>query len=86
MDGRVTEDSKKKLEIYWTLFKQHITPKSNGLIAVVELKCVFQGLMTLDEFNTRTRILMEEAEFPTNAMKHRILRDAVIAGITDDKI
>ena len=47
MDGRLTEDLKKKLESYWTLFKQHITPKSNGLLAVVELICLFQGSMTL---------------------------------------
>ena len=86
MDGGLTEDSKKKLENYWTLFKQHVAFKSNGLIAVVELKHLFQESMTLDKFHTRTRILMEEAEFPTNAMKQRMVRDTVIAGITDDKI
>ena len=86
MDGRLTKDSKKNLESYWTLFKQYITPKSNGLIAVVELKHLFQGSMTLEEFNTRARILIEEAEFPTNAMTQRMLRDTVIIGITDDKI
>ena len=37
--------------------------------------CLFQGSMTLEEFHTRTRIPMEEAEFPTNAMKQRMLRD-----------
>ena len=77
---------KKKLESYWTLFKQHITPKSNGLTAVVELKCLFQGSMTLEEFHTRSRILMEEAEFPTNAMKQRMLRDVVTSGLNYDKI
>ena len=86
MDGRLTEDSKKKLESYWTLFEQHITPKSNGLIAVVELKHLFQGSIILEKFHTRARILMEESEFPTNAMKQRMLRDTVITGITDDKI
>ena len=29
---------------------------------------------------------MEVEEFPTNAMKQRMLRDTIIAGITDDKI
>ena len=86
MNGRLTEDSKKKLESYWTLFEQCITTKSYGLIAVVELKHLFQGSMTLEEFNTRARILMEEAKFPTNAMKQRMLRDTVITGTTDDKI
>ena len=86
MDRRLTKDFKKKLESYWTLFEQHITPKLNGLIAVVEQKCLFQGSMTLEEFHTRARILMEEAEFSTNAIKQRMLRDTVIAGITDDKI
>ena len=59
------------MESYWTLFEQHIAPKSNGLIAVVEIKCLFQGSMTLEEFYTRARILMEEAEFPMYAMKQR---------------
>ena len=42
--------------------------------------------MTLEEFHARARILMEEAEYPTNAMKQRMLRDTVITGITDDNI
>ena len=29
---------------------------------------------------------MEEAEFPTNVMKQKMLRDTIFAGITDDKI
>ena len=42
--------------------------------------------MTLEKFHTRARILMEEVEFPSNAMKQRMQRGTVIAGITDDKI
>ena len=34
--------------------------------------------MTLEEFHTKARILMEEAEFLTNAMKQRVLGDTVI--------
>ena len=61
MGGRLTKDLKKKLKSYWTLFEQHIAPRSNGLIAVVELKHLFQRSITLEEFHTRARILMEEA-------------------------
>ena len=48
MDGRLTKDLENKLESYWTLFDQHIAPKSNGLIAVLELKHLFQGSITLE--------------------------------------
>ena len=84
------EDSPKILKRSWEVIghcsSNTLHPNSNGMIAVVELKCLFQGSMTLEEFHTSARILMEEAEFPTNAMKQKMLRDTVIAGITDDKI
>ena len=38
---------KKKLRTYWQLFEDYTKPKSNSLIAVVELKRLFQGSMTL---------------------------------------
>ena len=37
-DGDEEETSKKKLKTYWQLFKDYVQPRSNSLIAVVELK------------------------------------------------
>ena len=42
-EGKITDDiteatSKKKLNMYWQLFKDYKKPRSNSLIAVVELK------------------------------------------------
>ena len=42
-EGKITDDdteamSKKKLSMYWQLFKDYTKPRSNSLIAVVELK------------------------------------------------
>ena len=43
VEGKITVDdeeetSKKKLKTYWQLFKDYAKPRSNSLIAVVELK------------------------------------------------
>ena len=84
------EDSQKILKRSWKVIghclSNTLDPSQNGLIVVVELKHLFQGSMTLEEFHTRARILMKEAEFPTNAMKQWMLTDTVITEITDDKI
>ena len=54
-EGKITDDeeevtSKKKLKTYWKLFKDYTIPRSNSLTAVVELKRLFQGSMTLEQF------------------------------------
>ena len=54
-EGKITYDdeeatSKKKLRVYWQLFKDYTKPRLNSLIAVVELKRLFQGFMTLEQF------------------------------------
>ena len=52
-EGKITDDdeeatSKRKLRIYWQLFEDCTKPRSNSLIAVVELKRLFQGSMILE--------------------------------------
>ena len=53
VEGKLTDDdteatSKKKLRTYWQLFQDYTKPRSNSLIAAIELKWLFQGSMTLD--------------------------------------
>ena len=48
---------------YFELFKEHIAPKSNTLIAIMELKRVFQGSLSLKDFHTKALHLVKEAEY-----------------------
>ena len=66
--------------------EEHITPKSNALIVVVELKRLFQGSMNLEDFHTKALRLVKEAEYPEGATWDRILRDTLISGLASDKI
>ena len=48
-EGKITDNDeeatyKKKLRTYWQLFEDYTKPRSNSLIAVVELKKIIPGL------------------------------------------
>ena len=38
MEGKITEANRNNIARYFELFEEHISPKSNALIAIVELK------------------------------------------------
>ena len=87
-DGKITDDdeeatSKKKLRTYWQLFEDYTKPRSNSLIAVVELKRLFQGSMTLEQFVTKATLLVDEARYPAGH-KDRMVCDTLIAGISNN--
>ena len=69
-EGKITDDddevtSKKKLKTYWQLFEDYAKPRSNSLLAVVELKRLFRGSMTLEQFVTKDTLVVDEARHPT---------------------
>ena len=66
--------------------EEHIAPKSNALVTVVELKRLFQGSMSLDDFYTKALRLVKGAEYPEGGTQNRILRDTLISGLASDKI
>ena len=83
--GKITDDdeeatSKKKLRTYWQLFKDYTTPRSNSLIAVVELKRLFQVSITLEQFVTKAALFVGEARYPA-IQKDRMVHDTLIARI-----
>ena len=49
---------------YFDLFEEHIAPKSNTLIAVVEFKGLFQGSMSLEDFHTKALHLVKDSRVP----------------------
>ena len=67
-------------------FLKNIAPKSNALIAVMELKRLFQGSMSLEDFHMKALRLVKEAEYPEGDTWNRILRDTLISGLASDKI
>ena len=39
--GKITDANRNQIDRYFTLFEEHIAPKSNALIVIVELKRLF---------------------------------------------
>ena len=74
--------SKKKLRTYWQLFEDYTKPRSNSLIAIIELK-LFQCSMTLEQFVTKVTLLVDEARYPARH-KDRMVCDTLIVGISND--
>ena len=75
----------KTLNIYWEKFEEYIPPQSNKLLAVVELKQLFQGTMSLEDFHTKAMRLVTQAGYEGDA-KNQVLRDTIISGIASEKI
>ena len=85
-EGKITDANHNKIDKYFTLFEEHISPKSNALIAIVELKRLFQGSMSLEDFHTKALRLVKEAEYPEGDIQKRVLRDTIISGLASGKI
>ena len=61
IEGKIHDGNRNTINRYFELFKEH---KSNTLIAVMELKRLFQGSMSLEDFHTKALCLLKEAEYP----------------------
>ena len=84
-EGKINDGNKETLNTYWTHFEEYIHPKTNKLIAVVELKQLFQGNLSLEDFHTKALRLVTQAGYEGDA-KDKVLRDNIISGLTSDKI
>ena len=61
-EGKITEANRNNIAQYFELFEEYISPKSNALIVIVELKRLFQGSMSLEDFHTKALRLVKEVE------------------------
>ena len=86
IEGKTHEQNRNEIDRYFELFEEYIAPKSNALIAVVELKRLFQGSMSLENFHTKALRLVKEAEYPEGDTWNRVLRDTIISGLASDRI
>ena len=84
-EGKITDANKETQDTYWTLFEGYIHPQTNQLLAVVELKRLFQGSLSLEEFHMKALRLVAQAGY-TGATKNKVLRDNIISGLASDKI
>ena len=53
IEGKLHDRNRNTISRYFDLFEEHIAPKSNTLITIVELKRLFQGSMSLEGFHTK---------------------------------
>ena len=84
-EAKIHDGNKDTLNTYWTQFEGYIHPQTNQLIAVVELKWLFQGTLSLEDFHTKALRLVTQAGYEGDA-KDWVLRDTIISGLTSDKI
>ena len=84
-EGKIDDINRNTLATYWNLFEEYIHPQTVQLIAVVELKRLFQGSITLEDFQTKALCLIKQAGHE-EATKDRVLRGTIISGISSDKI
>ena len=83
--GKINDGNKETLNTYWNHFEEYIHPQTNQLIAVVELKQLFQGALTLEDFHTKAMRLVTQAGYEGDA-REQVLRDTIISGLASDKI
>ena len=84
-EGKINDGNKDTLNTYWKHFEEYIHPQTNQLIAVVELKQLFQGTLTLEDFHTKAMRLVTQAGYEGDAGE-QVLRDTIISGLASDKI
>ena len=84
-EGKINDGNKDQQNTYWTHFEEYIHPQTNQLLAVVELKRLFQGSLSLEDFHTKALRLVAQAGYE-GAAKDKVLRDNIISGLASDKI
>ena len=85
-EGKLTEVNGNNINWYFELFEEHISPNSNTLIAIVELKRLFQGTLSLEDFHTKALRLVKEAKYPKGDVRNWVLWDMIISSLASDKI
>ena len=73
--------SPEKIESYFSLVENILTPRSNPLLAVEELHLAKQGSMTSQEFYSQILEIVKRCRFPNQAAEDRAVRDAIFIGM-----
>ena len=74
-----------KVESYFTLCENILTPRSNPLLAVEELHLAKQGSMTSEEFYSHVLQIVKRCQFPNQEAEERAVRDAIFIGMNSQR-
>ena len=80
--GRYSSD---KIESYFSLVENILTPRSNPLLAVEELHLTKQGSMTSQEFHSQILEIVKRCRYPNQAAEDRAVRDAIFIGMNSQR-
>ena len=79
------EDADKlKLAPVWEKLEAYVKPMSNQILARFQLRCLQQGDVSLEEFVTQARTLIDDGGYE-QGQKADTLRDTLVFGIKSDK-
>ena len=81
-EGKINDGNKETLNTYWTKFEEYIHPQTNQLIAVVELKQLFQGTMSLEDSHTKAMRLVTQAGYEGDAKDQVLIPSLVELPVT----
>ena len=74
-----------KVESYFTLCENILTPRSNPLLAVEELHLAKQGSTTSEEFYSQVLEIVKRCQFPNQEAEERAVRDAIFIGMNSQQ-
>ena len=74
-----------KVESYFTLCENILTPRSNPLLAVEDLHLTKQGSMTSEEFHSHILQIVKRCQFPRQKAEERAIRDAIFIGMNSQQ-
>ena len=74
-----------KVESYFALVENILTPRSNPLLAVEELHLTKQGSMTCEEFYSQVLEIVKRCQFPNQEAEERAVRDAIFIGMNSQQ-
>ena len=80
--GKYSSD---KIESYFALVENILTPRSNPLLAMEELHLAKQGSMTSQEFYSQILEIVKRCRFPNQEAEERAVRDAIFIGMNSQR-
>ena len=81
-NGKYSAD---KVESYFSLVENILTPRSNPLLVMEELHVAKQGSMTSQDFYSHILQLVKRCQFPNQEAEERAVRDAIFIGMNSQQ-
>ena len=85
LENKTGKYSLDKIESYFTLCEQVLTPRSNPLLAMEDLHLAKQGSMTSEEFHSHILQIVKRCQFPNQEAEERAVRDAIFIGMNSQR-